>query len=82
MKFLAAATKNRSGLEFRLFLKQNAASWPGLFLLNAAKQHNGETQVLINYWLIFSFSYLITICYYIFLWTNWNACEDRYKTYA
>jgi hypothetical protein len=36
MKFLAAATKNRPGLEFRLFLKQNAAFSSGLLQHNAA----------------------------------------------
>jgi hypothetical protein len=58
MKFLAAATKNRPGLEFRLFLKQNAAFSSGLLQHNAAKRQDGDTGLAINQWL-YLFLFLI-----------------------
>ncbi len=42
MKFLAAATKNKSGLEFRKLLVENAASCLGLF----GKKPNGKAKKL------------------------------------
>jgi hypothetical protein len=48
IKSLAAATKNKSGLEFSGFLKQNAASSSGLFLHSAAKRQAGEAELPIN----------------------------------